>query len=319
MPLYDYLYADLPKVVSLHSQLTGGTGSTGAAGGVQAITSGSHALNHTLFQALETSLAEQGHLLDLSGDQAGRSLRNALLRKRLSTVMCVKVTGRAVVEDFQRIRAVADAFPDAAAFLNKSVQTQVRNSDDFKQLEMMVTALSEELKENLDRDTRATSQTRLKETKTELDDAIAATTLAADINPWVLDGLKNWIDTFLPGVINLRVYPADNAPDEQVFGPLKRELIDAQDLSTFHFARGASTGLPMTLLGIVTALPPEGQDTFDPLAEFAREGLSHAESMEHAMRDVFQRFDGLERLIRTCRFPRVMVQPLLVYRLCESN
>lgn len=145
MPLYVYLYADLPKVASLHSQIT-----AKSAGALPAALA-----NHTLFRELETGLAEQGYLLDLSGDQAGRSLRNALLRKRLSSALCIKVTGRAVVEDYQRIRSVADAFPDAAAFLNKRVESKVRSSDDFKQLEMTVTALSEELKENLDRDTRA--------------------------------------------------------------------------------------------------------------------------------------------------------------------
>ena len=309
MPLYDYLYADLPKVASLHSQLTGtATGSTTTS-----------IANHELFQELETGLAEQGYLLDLSGDQAGRSLRNALLRKRLSTAMCIKVTGRAVMEDYQRIRSVADAFPDAAAFLNNSVQSSVRNTDDFKQLEMMVTALSEELKENLDRDARAAGQARLKESKVELDETMAAATVVKEIDQWVLDGLKNWIDTFLPGIVNLRIYPTADAPDEQVFGHLKREYFDGQDLNAFHFAHGAVPSLPITMVGIVTALPPDGQDAFNPMAEFAREGLANAESMEHSMREVFQRFDTVDRLIRTCRFPRIGVQPLVVYRSVEGG
>lgn len=309
MPLYDYLYADLPKVASLHSQIT-----AKSAGALPAALA-----NHTLFRELETGLAEQGYLLDLSGDQAGRSLRNALLRKRLSFALCIKVTGRAVVEDYQRIRSVADAFPDAAAFLNKRVESKVRSSDDFKQLEMMVTALSEELKENLDRDTRVAGQARLKESKAELDEAIAAATLVKEIEPWVLDGLKTWLDTFLPNILNLRIYPTADAPDEQVFGHLKREYFDGQDLNAFHFARGAAPSLPITMVGIVTALPPDGQDAFNPMAEFAREGLANAESMEHSMREVFQRFDTVDRLIRTCRFPRIGVQPLVVYRSVEGG
>jgi hypothetical protein len=313
MPLYDYLYADLPKVVSLHSQITA------KVAGAQLAALANHVPNHALLRELETGLAEQGYLLDLSGDQAGRSLRNALLRKRLSTAMCIKVTGRAVVEDYQRIRSVADAFPDAADFLNKSVQSHVRNTDDFKQLEMMVTALSEELKENVDRDARAAGQARLKESKEEIDTAIAAATMVKEIEPWVLEGLKTWIDTFLPGVINLRIYPTADAPDEQVFGHLKREYFDGQDLNAFHFARGASPSLPLTMVGIVTALPPEGQVAFNPMAEFSREGLANAESMEHSMREVFQRFDAVDQLIRTCRFPRIMVQPLMVYRSVEGG
>ncbi len=304
MPLYDYLYADLPKVASLHSQLSGATP------GAQAAT----LANHRLFQELETGLAEQGYLLDLSGDQAGRSLR-----KRLSTALCIKVTGRAVVEDYQRIRGLADAFPNAATFLNKSVESTVRNSDDFKQLEMMVAALTEELKENLDREARAAGQSRLKESKTELDETIAAATLVKEIEPAVLDCLKAWIDTFLPGIVNLRIYPTPDAPDEQVFGHLKREYFDGQDLNAFHFARGASPSLPLTMVGIVTALPPEGQDAFNPLAEFARDGLANGETLENNMREVFQRFDTTEQLVRTCSFPRIMVQPLMVYRSTDPS
>lgn len=184
MPLYDYLYADLPKVASFHSQIV-----TTAAGlpPVNIANPG----NYRLFRELETGLAEQGYLLDLSGDQAGRSLRNALLRKRLSSALCIKVTGRAVIEDYPRIRRVVNAF---------------------------------------------------------------------------------------------------------------------------HFARGASPSLPLTMLGIVTSAPPDGDDTFNPMAEFDREGLTNAESVENSMRGVFQRFDAVDKLIRTCRFPRIMVQPLLVYR-----
>jgi hypothetical protein len=309
MPLYDYLYADLPKIASLHSQLVP------SVVGAQAAT----LTNHQLLQALEKGLADQGYLLDLSGDQAGRSLRNALLRKRLTTTLCIKVTGHAVIEDYQRIRRRVEAFPEVAAFLNKSVQSSVRNSDDFKQLELMVTALSEEMKENLDRDARAAGQLRLKESKAELEEAIAAATAVKDVEPWVLDGLKTWLDTLLPGIVNLRVYPTAEAPDEQVYGHLKREYFDGQDLEAFHFARGAAPSLPVTLLGILTALPPQSQDAFNPLAEFDREGLANGELMERSLREVFQRFDAVDQLARTSRFPRIGVQPLVLYRSADGT
>ena len=35
------------------------------------------------------------------------------------------------------------------------------------------------------------------------------------IDQWILDGFKTWIDAFLPGIINLRIYPTEGLADEQ--------------------------------------------------------------------------------------------------------
>lgn len=139
------------------------------------------------------------------------------------------------------------------------------------------------------------------------------------VDQWILDGLKTWIDTFLPGIINLRVYPSLERPDEQIFGHLKRENFEDKDSSSFHFTYGSVPTENLSLIGIVTSVPAETEDSFSPLAEFSREGLEGAESVERGFRGVFRGFDGMEQMIRTCRFPRVLVQPLIMYRSVEPN
>jgi hypothetical protein len=306
MPLIDYLYVDLPKLISLASQLSGTAEALADA-------------NPARLQALEAALAAQGYLLDLSASDPNRSLRDAGLRGLLATTLCVKVTGRAVIEDYPRIRKSLDALPDAVAFVNKSVQASVRNTDDFRQTELTIAAEAEQLKEDSDRDSRAASQSRIAQMKADLDEAIGAATTATGVEQWVLDGMKAWIDTYLANIINLRVYPSASRPDEQVFGNLKRECFAEQNLASLYFALGANPTSAITLVGMVTSVPADEADPFDPLAEFERETLSNPQTLEKGNRDVLKSVNTLEKLMRTCQYPRVMVQPLMVYRSFAPN
>jgi len=46
---------------------------------------------------------------------------------------------------------------------------------------------------------------------------------------------------------------------------------------------------------------------------------NEAQSVENGFRGVFRGFDGLEEMIRTCRYPRIMVQPIAIYRSIKPN
>ena len=299
MTIFNYLYADLPKLASLQSQLTGKPVNPG--GGVD-------------LAGFEMELAAQGHLLDLSRENPPRSLRDAALRQVMGQTLCLKVKGRAVLEDYPRLRRLLEAQPQTARFANQSVLASLRGSDDFQQLEMMAAAMSEQLKEEVNRDARAQSQERLRELKVEMDAGLASAAIAQTPEPAVWEGLKTWIDTFLADTINLRIYPATATPDEQVMGPLKREHFTDGPLETLHFAHGPLPTEALTVLGIVTALPVPGTGAFDPLAEFEAESLTHAQQLEKNSRQTLSHITALADHSRNCRYPRVMVQPLLVYR-----
>lgn len=298
MSICNYLYADLPRMASLQSQLTGKPVSPN--GGVD-------------LAGFEMELAAQGHLLDLSRDSPPRSLRDSVLRKQLGQTLCVKVKGRAVLEDYARMRRLLDTQPQTAAFANQSVLTNLRHSDDFRQLEMMAAALADQLKEEVNREARVQTQERLRELKAEMEAALAAAPVAQVPDPAVLDGLKIWIDTFLADSINLRIYPATATPDEQVMGPLKREHFTDGQADTLHIAHGPLPTEALTVLGIVTALPLQGDDAFDPLAEFEAESLTNTQLLEKSSRQALSHVNALAQHSRNCHYPRVMVQPLLIY------
>ena len=345
MPLYDYLYVDLPKVISLYSQITGGVVESREttqektrssdnkraydfkifrhdAGGTDNDMNGTKVVikpHHSLLVDLEHELAIQGYLLDFTKHASGHSFRDRTLREALSTSLCIKVTGRAVIEDYERIKGIASAFPEVAKLINKSIESGIKDTAEYIHLQEELEAINVRLKNQKDRNAKASEEAQLKLVKTKLTAAVASVTSVGVVDQWILDGLKTWIDTFLPGIINLRLYPSLERPDEQVFGHLKREYFEDQDLSSFHFTYGSLPTEPISLIGIVTSVPAEAMDVFSPLAEFAREGLSNAESVENAFRGVFRGFDGIEQMIRTCRFPRILVQPLIVYRNVKPN
>lgn len=345
MPLYDYLYVDLPKVISLYSQLTGGVLESREtthehartadnkraydfkvfrhdAGGTANDKSGSRELvkpHHAVLVELEHELAKQGYLLELNAGSANRSLRDPELRRLLKNTLCIKVTGRAVIEDYERMKGISKAFPEVTKFVNKSVESGIKESPGYKEIEAQLESLGAELKEEKDRNKKAVAEATLRQLKAKLATTISSVSTVGAVESWILEGFRSWVDTFLPGIINLRVYPSVERPDEQVFGHLKREYFEDADTSSFHFTYGSLPTENVSLIGVVTAIPTDSSDPFNPLAEFLRDGLENAESVERGFRGLFRGFDGLEQLIRTCRFPRVLVQPVVVYRSVEPN
>jgi hypothetical protein len=340
MPLYDYLYVDLPKVISLYSQLTGGVvearettreqGRTADnkraydfrvfrhdAGGTSDDRSGTKELikpHHAVLAELEHELNSQGYLLNLDGDQPGCSLRNPELRQLLASTLCVKVTGRAVIEDYERMKGISSDFPEISNFVNKSIESSLKQSQTYKDIATQLDELSADVRQEKDKNLRAQKESRVRQLKTQLEAVAASAGKVGQVEQWVLDGFRTWVDAFIPGVINLRIYPSIDRPDEQLFGLLKREHFEDATSNSFHFTYGTIPTEKMSMIGVVTALPTEQPDAFDPLTEFSRSGLHDHESVESGFRGLFRGFGGLEQMIRTTRYPRVLVRPVVVYR-----
>ena len=85
------------------------------------------------------------------------------------------------------------------------------------------------VKAEKDRNARATKEAQLKKARASLATMATSASSVGAVDQWILDGLKTWIDTFLPGIINLRLYPSFDHPDEQFFGHLKREHFEDRD------------------------------------------------------------------------------------------
>ncbi|MGN7919870.1 DUF6414 family protein [Lysobacter sp. 22409] len=344
MEIYDYIYVDLDKVISVYSQMTGGVVEVlernaersrsednkrnydfrvfkHDAGGSEFSKEASKQVikpHHDLLKEMEEALASKGFLVDLT-DDGDSSFCSAGFRDKLKRSFCIKVKGRVVIEDYERIKSIGAAFPDVAKMINKSVESGVQKSDEYLELQAQIEEARNQIKMLKGRNERAAQELALEQCKERLRVIAASSTRVGEVEGWILDGMKTWIDTFLYGIINLRVYPNTDRPEEHVFGHLKKSCFVDRDANSFHFTYGSFPTEEFTLLGIVSSVPADGGEVFKPLAEFEKSELNEHESVEQGFRGLFRGFDGLEQMIRTCRFPRVLVYPLTVYRSVISS
>lgn len=335
MSIKDFIYIDTPKAISLYSQMTGGivdlrestvAGSQSQdnkrnydfkvfkhdAGGTTERSEEVKEVikpHHSLLNELEDELIAKSLLIEI---ESSISLSEPEFRRRLKEAMCVKVTGRAVVEDYQRLSGIAEVWPKIVEFIAKSQQSNLRESDEYLQLDEQIKRAEHETKAIKDRNEKSRKREKVAKLRKHLDSLVSGATMGG-VEQWILDGLKTWIAAFQPDITNLRVYHNTSTPNEHIFGHLKREHFEDHDSSSFHFTYGSMPTEPLTLVGIVTSVPELADDDFNPLTEFG-EDRADDEVVEDGFRGVFRGFDGVERMIRTCRHPRVLVYPLLVYR-----
>lgn len=340
MEIYDFIYVDLEKIISIYSQMTGGIvevlersteNSRSAdnkrnydfkvfkhdAGGTKNEKSSLKEVvkpHHALLAETEDALAANGYLVDLTDPAIAKSFRDPKFRAELKDTFCIKVRGRAVFEDYERMKSIAADFPEVVKLINKSAESGLLTSPAYIDLKSVLDSALKSLKSIKDRNERSREETRIINLREQLATLVATASQVGAVDQWVLDGMRTWIDAFLPGIMNLRVYPNLDFPDEHVFGHLKKRCFEDAEFGSLHFTYGSFPTENLTMVGVVTSVPAEGGETFRPLAEFEKPELADYETIESAFRGVFRGFDGLERMVRTSRFPRILVQPLTVYR-----
>lgn len=341
MNLFDYIYADVQKIISVYSQLTGGVVEAREsmfqnsdaqdnkrkydfrifkhdAGGTKTDSESLKEVikpHHSLYTELEEELEKQGHLLDISDPAYKKDLTQEENRLELKQRFCIKVTGRCVIEDYERIKNTSESFPKIVELVNRSNESNLRKSEAYLATVQRINSEKEQLNTIHDNRERSRVKNSLKQQEIELEKIISQATRLDGVEEWILAGLRTWINAYLPGIINLRVYPKSQSNTFHVFGHMKKENFFDSDTNAIHFTYGSLPTEEITLIGIVTSVPGEmASENFDPMAEFAKESLTDTESVESAFRGMFRGFDGIEAMIRTLRFPRVLVHPLLVYR-----
>jgi len=341
MEISDYIYVDVEKIASIYSQITGGTVDViersfessqmsdnkrhydlkffrhDAGGSANDKESNKFTVkpHHALIKDTEELLAEKGFLVDLTTKNfAQQSLSDPDFREKIRKSFCIKVTGRALIEDYERIKSIAFAFPEIIELVNKSSASSIKKSEQYLQLISQIDQITNQVKQEKDRNKRASLEKKLKEIKEQVAASINSINKTENVEPWILDGIKTWIETFFPGIFNLRIYPSEDQPDQHVFGHLKKQCFEDRDTNSLHFTYGSLPTENMTLIGIVTSVPSKEGEKFRPLAEFEKEELADYEAIESTFRGLFRGFEGLEQIIRTCRFPRILVYPLAVYR-----
>jgi hypothetical protein len=344
----DFIYLDMDKVSSLYSQISGGivqsfeissSSSENSknlrnydfkifkheSGGTDTESQGlieKRVSHHDVLNDLERELFEQGYTAEIGVDVTKEAIENGSAIGIFQSVLCIKAEGNVVLEDYERITRIADNHGDITRFINHSVKSRIKESPDLKEMFDMLDIMRQEIDGMKNGQQKTKKKAELKNHEDNLE-KVVSTKLVGKVDDWIIEGLNTWVRVFLPDVFNIRLYPFPDMPNFHVMSNVKREFFLDKDTESVHYLFGSKPTIRVTMLGVITSIPEKDKDEFDPMKEFddeeiEKEGNEHL-SVESGFRGVFRGFDGLEEMIRTCRYPRIMVQPIAIYRAIKPN
>jgi hypothetical protein len=338
--LRDLLYLDFDKAASIWSQFEEGllervsvtedTGKDRTAGtkfGIPGIaeanlgvdylqkrsTLQSKTLHHDVLNRVENRLVTAKLVTDLSAVKLHDQSSPEEIRAALGDRPYLRASGWSVIEDYRHILAIALKFNDVVGFIVRAGQENAKKSPEYQQLQALITEAKGDADRTTDRNQRAAKRAGLKNIQGQLEDMTKAQLEAVD--QWLIDGMRVFIETFMPSRINFRIYPFPDCPSFQILCNLKRDCFVDSDLEHLLYGYGNRPNVPLAVFGLITSLPPEGDLLFDPMREFTeRDDLSSQEVFESAFRGVFIGMEGVESFVRYSRYPNVTIHPIAVYR-----
>lgn len=343
----DFIYLDMEKVSSLYSQLSGGivqsveastTTSENSsnlrnynfkifkheAGGTETesqLLKETRVSHHDIYNELERELFDKGYAVEIGVDITKQNVDSGGAVTIFENALCIKAEGYVVLEDYERITRIADNYEDITKFINYSIESNLKAAPELKDVFVQIDAMKESIKK-LNGSQKINKKTELDKLEKQLNDLIASKKVGK-VEDWVVEGLKTWVRVFLPDVFNVRLYPFEDSANFHVMSNVKRKFFLDDNTESVHYLFGSKPTIKLTMLGVITSIPQKEGDSFEPMREFDNPDLeeegNEAQSFENGFRGVFRGFDGLEGMIRTCRYPRIMVQPIAIYRAVKPN
>lgn len=344
----DFIYLDTDKVSSLYSQISGGL--IQSIESVQSNTEDSKNLrnysfkvfkheaggtttelnqlketrvsHHEIYNELESALFASGYAAELGVDISLEDVKSGKAIDGFENVLCIKAEGHAVFEDYKRLTRIAENYEAITGFINNSIISNLKETSEYLEIHNQIEVKSQEISAMSNGHLKTQRKKQLQTIESQLEDLVT-TRKIGNVESWITEGLITWVNVFLPNIFNVRLYPFPEIHDFHIMSNVKREFFLDQDIESLHFLYGSMPTIKISLLGVITSIPRDSDSTFDPLKEFDEnelelEGNEHR-SVENAFRGVFRGFDGLEAMIRTCRYPRIMVQPIAIYRDISPN
>ncbi|MDF2181153.1 hypothetical protein [Neptuniibacter sp. CAU 1671] len=338
MNLRDILYFDFDKAASLVSQLEGGLAKQRAEtseetqdernirkyellkvfksefGGIQTdkkTVLETKVLHHDLLVRLEETLIELGFATNINGTVSisdNSSLE--IMHSEISKSPYVKVEGWCAFEDFEKLYESTKNFNDLLGFIKRCELNSVLNID---QLKLQLKSIEEESGKNSKRYKDATAEFK------KYDKLITENIDKAKLPEWLFEGVREWIDTYIDGRLNLRVCPFEEFPEIEIIANLKRTCFIDDDLKHLMYGYGSEPNRKLCVLGLVTSVPPRDETTlFDMYEPYVKkkdiEGETEVEAIERAFRAIFPALRNMEKFTSFHSYPRIVVHPIAVYR-----
>ncbi len=342
--LRDFLYLDLPRLASIYSQLTGGlvTGTEVSSGnerdqrnirkydlkvfkpefgGADKHTQSfveSRVMHHDLFNTVERLLFEKSFAIDVNASLTSADIVNGAAHAQFRNTFYARATGWALIEDYEKMKFIAQRHSKICEFISMSARSNLKDTDEYKQLEQQIDELKSSAGEQKDRNQKARQRTQIKALEKQLEETLDTATTLEGVEQWIIDGFEAWVDTFMPNAIYFHLYPFDDLNTFHIKANLKPECFVDGDVRAVDFAYGGRPTVRLTTLGLVTSVPGKGEHPFDPMAEFKEHKPEDDEDdpvgFEAAMRGLFRGFEGMEKFGKFDRYPNITVYPLAVFR-----
>ncbi len=341
MPLVrDLIYFDIDKASSLLSQFEGGLpGETQEKteakkdernlrkydiplfkpefGGITTDTQSqmqTRVLHHDLIQRLEHHLFNANRGLEIN--QAFEEVPDDIsaIHDKVAAATYLKATGWAILEDFERLKTMAAKFNQLAEFFGRCAMANLEQNEEYSRLMVELDAARKQATKQKDRNKKVPQLQQLKKLEEQMRAAVQQQIGGQKLDDWLLEGIGFFIDFFMPGRILLTVYPFQNHRDFHVLSNLKRDCFVDGDLNTVLQAYGNRPNLQLSVLGLVTSVPPDGENPFDPFGGDNSETVPEGRAFEHGFRSIFRQMDELFKFTNYSRYPNVTVHPLAVFR-----
>lgn len=340
----DLIYFDVGKAASLLSQVEGGLlqemrdsdeksadkkggvqaniylfkGELGEAGGERTGRVETRILHHALLSRLEDALSGESLLIDLNRELDEDVDDPALIRDTIKRTPYLLAEGWSVIEDFERLKKRVEHFNPLIDLIGKSIRSQLETSAEFALAKRELDSMRQEIEALKDRNQRQRERQALRAREKQLEELLdSAADQVGKIEDWLVNGIGLWVDSFNPGQLHLRIYPFEATSQFQILANLKRDCFVDPDIEHLLFSYGTRPNVKLSILGLISSIPPASGPHFDPMVglscEVGEEGRGHLE-IERAFRQAFTGLHGLEEFGRFDRYPNVTVLPIAVFR-----
>jgi hypothetical protein len=284
-------------------------------------------MHHDLLLTIEDALFRGGAAIDLSSCGTAEEARVAAER-----FAYIRTEGWAAIEDNDRIDRMAASFLDVVGMIRRSIRLSLEDSPEIQELRAQI----ENERSSMDaapKAQRSAAQRNVRDHEAQVDvllDELAQVHMPAPPAE-TIDDIRLWISVFAPGRILARFYPFEDEPRYHVVAALKRDCFVDADLANLLVAYGTRPTVKLTVFGLVTSVPSESGEGFDPLSEYPEDAADgeattefqeedaeteeqKAADYERVFRMMFRSMEGFELFSRPTRYPRITIFPIAIYR-----
>lgn len=193
----------------------------------------------------------------------------------------------------------------------RNTNEQIKKSSQYQALQEQIEQLKQAIKLEKNRDVRARSSSELAKFEKLLQEALNREEDA--IPDWIVTGMKLLSDTLMRNRILLKMYPFELNSEFSIVANLKRDCFLDADFENVLFAYGTRPDVLLTVFGLTTSVPPKGAHPFDPNTSSTKMD-GEQDQLQSAFRQMFNAFEGIERLTQFSYYPNLTIYPIAVYQ-----